>query len=97
MIRLLLKDNKINSINQQQQSAEFRWVNQGQVSEIKKQQENLQAENDRLNEESERLSAEIDELSKILLLVRITCKSSVVLKQLELQQAILIRLSALDL
>lgn len=59
------QDNKINSINQQQQSAQAQVDQiQGQVSEIKKQQENLQAENDRLNEESERLSAEIDELSK---------------------------------
>ena len=63
--KIAVQDNKINSINQQQQSAQAQVDQiQGQVSEIKKQQENLQAENDRLNEESERLSAEIDELSK---------------------------------
>ena len=63
--RIAAQDNKINSINQQQQSAQAQVDQiQGQVSEIKQQQENLQAENDRLNEESERLSAEIDELSK---------------------------------
>ena len=46
----------------------------------------------------ERLSAEIDELSKnIVARQGITCKSKhVVLKQLELQQAILMRLLALD-
>ena len=59
------QNNKINSINQQQQSAQAQVDQiQGQVSEIKKQQADLQAENDRLNEESEKLSAEIDELSK---------------------------------
>ena len=63
--KIAAQDNKINRINQQQQSAPAQVAQiQGQVSEIKKQQENLQAENDRLNEESERLSAEIDELSK---------------------------------
>lgn len=63
--KIAAQDNTINSINQQQQSAQAQVDQiQGQVSEIKKQQENLQAENDRLNEESERLSAEIDELSK---------------------------------
>ena len=63
--KIAAQDYKINSINQQQQSAQAQVDQiQGQVSEIKKQQENLQAENDRLNEESERLSAEIDELSK---------------------------------
>lgn len=63
--KIAAQDNKINSINQQQQGAQAQVDQiQGQVSEIKKQQENLQAENDRLNEESERLSAEIDELSK---------------------------------
>ena len=63
--KIAAQDNKINGINQQQQSAQAQVDQiQGQVSEIKKQQENLQAENDRLNEESERLSAEIDELSK---------------------------------
>ena len=63
--KIAAQDNKNNSFNQQQQSAQAQVDQiQGQVSEIKKQQENLQAENDRLNEESERLSAEIDELSK---------------------------------
>ena len=63
--KIAAQDSKINSINQQQQSAQTKVDKiQGQVSEIKKQQEDLQAENDRLNEESERLSAEIDELSK---------------------------------
>lgn len=63
--KIAAQDNKINRINQQQQSAQAQVDQiQGQVSEIKQQQENLQAENDRLNEESERLSAEIDELSK---------------------------------
>ena len=63
--KIAAQANKINSINQQQQSAQAQVDQiQGQVSEIKQQQENLQAENDRLNEESERLSAEIDELSK---------------------------------
>lgn len=63
--KIAAQDNKINSINQQQQGAQAQVDQiQGQVSEIKKQQADLQAENDRLNDESEKLSAEIDELSK---------------------------------
>ena len=63
--KIAAEDNKINSINQQQQGAQAQVDQiQGQVSEIKKQQADLQAENDRLNDESEKLSAEIDELSK---------------------------------
>ena len=63
--KIAAQNNKINSLNAQQQVAQAQVDQiQSQVSAIKSQQEKLQAENEKLTAESEKLSAEIDELSK---------------------------------
>ena len=63
--KIAAQNNKINSLNVQQQAAQAQVDQiQSQVSAIKSQQEKLQAENEKLTAESEKLSAEIDELSK---------------------------------
>lgn len=63
--KIAAQDSKINSLTDQQKSAQAQ-VDQikSQVSSIQAQQEKLKAENDKLQAESKKLSAEIEALSK---------------------------------
>ena len=63
--KIAAQDSKINSLTDQQKSAQAQVDQiQSQVSSIQSQQEKLKAENDKLQAESKKLSAEIEALSK---------------------------------